>query len=115
MGLRRGQVWRTDFGLPRGSAPALVRPALVVSADTYNDSGIRTAVVAPITSNLQRALIPGNVLLPADTCGLTEDSVVNVTQITTADRVWLEEELGVAPDWLMAQVDAGLRLALDLR
>jgi mRNA interferase MazF len=34
----RGQLWWADLGLPRGSAPALRRPVLIISADQYNRS-----------------------------------------------------------------------------
>jgi mRNA-degrading endonuclease toxin of MazEF toxin-antitoxin module len=46
--------------------------------------------------------------------GVEVDSVVNVTQVATLDRDALEQPIGVLPDWLMAQVDAGLERALAL-
>jgi len=46
--------------------------------------------------------------------GLGVDSVVNVTQIATIDRAALEDRVGALPDWLLAQVDAGLTRALAL-
>jgi mRNA interferase MazF len=45
---------------------------------------------------------------------LPSDSVVNVTQLATVDRRALEEQIGELPDWLLAQVDAGLARALGL-
>jgi len=39
---------------------------------------------------------------------------VNVTQIATVDRAALEQRLGALPDWLSAQVDAGITRALAL-
>jgi mRNA-degrading endonuclease toxin of MazEF toxin-antitoxin module len=45
---------------------------------------------------------------------LLERRVVNVTQVATVDRSALEERIGALPDWLMTQVDAGLRRALGL-
>ena len=112
----RGELWWADLGLPRGSAPALRRSALIVSADQYNRSRLATVTVAVLTGNLQLAALPGNVLVPADTVpNLEADSVVNVTQIATVDRGALEECIGSLPDWLMADVDAGLARALALR
>ncbi|HEV7941654.1 MAG TPA: type II toxin-antitoxin system PemK/MazF family toxin [Solirubrobacteraceae bacterium] len=110
----RGEVWWADLGLPRGSAPALRRPVLIISADDYNRSKLHTVTVAVITTNVQLAALPGNVTVPADTAGLEMDSVVNVTQLATIDRGALEERIGACPDWLMAQVDAGLGRALTL-
>lgn len=85
-----------------------------MSADEYNRSAIRTVTVVAVTSNLRLAASPGNVLLPANTCGLDVDSVANVTQLATPDRSDLLEHLGTLPAWLMAHVDAGLRTALAL-
>ncbi len=111
----RGELWWADLGLPRGSAPALRRPVLVVSADQYNRSRLATVTVAVLTGNVQLAALPGNVLVAADVIAeLDADSVVNVTQLATIDRGALEESIGVLPDWLMAEVDAGLARALAL-
>jgi len=110
----RGELWWADLGLPRGSAPAPRRPVLVISADQYNRSNLRTVTVAVLTSNVQLAALPGNVAVPADLAGLEADSVVNVTQIATIDRGALDERISALSEWLMAQVDAGLGRALAL-
>ncbi len=112
--MQRGELWWADLGLPRGSAPALRRPVLIVSADHYNRSNLRTVTVAIVTSNRQLAALPGNVAIPADVAQLDADSVLNVTQIATIDRGALEERIGALPEWLMAQVNAGLARALAL-
>jgi mRNA interferase MazF len=111
----RGQLWWADLGLPRGSAPALRRPVLIVSADQYNRSKLATVTVTVLTRNVRLAALPGNVLLPADAVtGLDGDSVVNVTQLATIDRGALEEHIASLPDWLMTDVDVGLARALAL-
>lgn len=112
--MRRGELWWADLGSPRVSAPALRRPVVVISADTYNRSELRTVTVAVLTTNTKLATLPGNVAVAADVGGLDADSVVNVTQIATVDRRAVEERIGALPDWLMAQVDSGLARALAL-
>lgn len=112
--MRRGEVWWADFGVPRRSAPALRRPALIVSADPYNRSNLRTVTVAVITTNARLARLPGNVAIPSEATRLPQDSVVNVTQIATVDRGALDERIDTLPDWLMAHVDDGLQRALAL-
>ena len=42
------------------------------------------------------------------------DSVVNVSQIITLDKRQLSERVGAADHDTLGQIDAGLRLALDL-
>ncbi len=110
----RGELWWADLGLPRGSAPALRRPVLIVSSDQYNRSDLRTVTVVVLTSNMRLAAVPGNVALSAELVGTEADSVANVTQVATVDRGVLEERIGAMPDWAMAQVDAGLQRALAL-
>jgi mRNA interferase MazF len=112
--IARGELWWADLGLPRGSAPALRRPVLIVSADQYNRSKLHTVTVAVVTTTTQLAAVPGNVSVPADASALARDSVINVTQIATIDRGALEERIGALPDWILAQVDAGLQRALGL-
>ena len=53
-------------------------------------------------------------LLPAKKAGLSKDSVANVTQVVTLDKDYLSDRSGQIPKALMAQVDAGLKLVLDL-
>jgi mRNA interferase MazF len=107
-------VWWADLGLPRGSAPALRRPVVIISADSYNRSDLRTVTVAVLTTNMQLAALPGNVSVPAEIDGIEVESVINVTQIATIDRRALEERAGALPDWLMAHLDSGLGRALSL-
>lgn len=113
--IARGEVWWADLGLPRGSAPALRRPVLIISADPYNRSELSTVTVAIVSSAPHLAALPGNVAIAADVSRLPHDSVLNVTQIATIDREALEERVSSLPDWLLAQVGSGLERALGLR
>ena len=67
-----------------------------------------------LTASLRLAEQPGNVLLPRESTGLPRDSVANLTQLATVDEGFLEQQAGVIPRQLMAQVEDGLRLVLDL-
>jgi mRNA interferase MazF len=73
--INRGELWWADLGLARSSAPALRRPVLIVSADQYNRSRLRTAIVVVLTTTAQLAALPGNVIVPSDISGLPHDSV----------------------------------------
>jgi hypothetical protein len=57
---------------------------------------------------------PGNVLISKAASGLPKDSVANVSQIVTLDRDFLTERAGMVPSRVMAAIDAGLKLVLDL-
>lgn len=112
--IRRGQIWWADLPEPRRSEPGYRRPVLVVQADAFNLSRIQTTIVAVITTNLDLAEAPGNVLLPARSSGLPRDSVVNISQLLTLDREFLTEHAGTLPPRIQRAVDEGLRTALQL-
>ncbi len=112
--IQRGEIWWADLPEPRRSEPGYRRPVLVVQADSFNRSRIQTAIVAAITSNIELAEAPGNVLLPARSAGLPRDSVVNVSQILTLDRRFLTEHAGTLSPRLQRSVDDGLRTVLQL-
>ena len=112
--IKRGEIWWADLPEPRRSEPGHRRPVLVLQADSFNRSRIQTAIVAVITSNVELADAPGNVLLPARSTGLPRDSVVNVSQLLTLDRGFLTELAGVLPPRLQRAVDEGLRTVLQL-
>ena len=113
-GILRGEIWWANLPEPRGSEPGYRRPVLVVQADYFNLSRIQTAIVATITTNVELADAPGNVLLPARSTGLPRDSVVNVSQLLTLDRSFLTEHAGTISPRLQRSVDEGLRTVLQL-
>jgi len=112
--IARGEIWWADLGEPGGAEPGYRRPVLVVQADAFNRSRIETVVVVVLTSSLRLVEAPGNVLLSARDSGLPRDSVANVSQVVTLDRVVLTERAGRLSSRLMARVEGGLRLVLGL-
>jgi mRNA interferase MazF len=112
--ISRGSICWVDLGPARGSKPATSRPVLVIQDDAYNASRLNTTLAAVITSNTALAGVAGNVFLPAAASGLDRDSVVNVTALVTLDKADLDTPVGHLPDHLLAAVDDGLRLVLDL-
>ena len=107
-------MWWADLEEPRGSEPGFTRPILIVQADAFNRSRLRTVLGLVLSSNPKLLDAPGNALLPSKVTGLPKDSVANVTQIVTLDEDYLTERAGRLPPRLMVQVDAGLKLVLDL-
>ncbi len=110
----RGEIWWANLPDPVGSEPGYRRPVLVVQDDIFTQSRISTVIVVIITSNIQLAEAPGNVLLPREVSGLSRDSVANVSQIFTLDKTFLVERIGSLSDYLQEEVDEGLRTILYL-
>lgn len=112
--MKRGEIWWASLPTPRGSGPGLRRPVLVVQSNPFNESRIRTVIVAVITSNLGLAAAPGNVRLPRTDSGLPKASVVNVSQLVTIDRTLLVQKVRPLPGPVMQRIDDGLRLVTSL-
>ncbi len=114
MVVHRGEVWWADLAEPRGSEAGFRHPVLILQAEPFNRSRLRTVVGVVVSSNTRLLDAPGNVLLPAKDSGLPRDSVANVTQFVTIDRDYLEVRAGRVPSKVLARVEAGVRLVLDL-
>lgn len=110
----RGEIWWANLPDPVGSEPGYRRPVLIIQDDTFTQSRISTVIVVIITSNLELANAPGNVLIPREVSGLSRDSVINVSQILTLDKTFLVERIGSLADYLEEDVDDGLRTILYL-
>jgi mRNA interferase MazF len=89
-------------------------PVVIIQSDPFNRSRLGTVVAAALTSNLRLEAAPGNVLLPQGTAGLDRDSVINVSQIVTLDRMFLTDRLGRISVVKQRELDEGLRLVLAL-
>jgi mRNA interferase MazF len=110
--IAQGEVWWADLPAPSGSAPGFRRPVIVVQGDAFNRSKIRTVVCVPLTSNLAWGKAPGNVPLAARATGLPRESVANVSQVVTLDRLVLTERAGKIPRAKLDLVLAGIDTVL---
>ncbi len=110
----RGEIWWADLGLPQGSGPGFRRPVVIIQDDAFNRSRISTVIVASITSNLALAEAPGNVFLDVRESNLPKDSVINVSQIATLDKLCLIEKAGELPPDTLTELNQGLELVFGL-
>jgi len=113
--IAQGDIFRLDMGAPGGSGPGFRRPHVVVQNDVFNASRIQTTVLCAITSNLERAKAPGNVLLRKGEANLPRPSVVNVSQIVTVDKSFLKEKIGALSRRRVLEIFSGLRLVIRPR
>jgi mRNA interferase MazF len=112
--MKRGDIWWASLPSPVGSGPGYKRPVLIIQANPFNASRISTVIVAVITSNLALAEAPGNVRIGKSDSGLSEASVVNVSQIITVDRGILSKKVKALSGAAMEKVAEGLKLVLAL-
>jgi len=91
------------------------RPCVVVSAPEVLAVAIWQTHVVPLTSNLDRAALAGNLLLEAAVTGLSRDSVAVPVGLELVDRAWLGDRVGQLPGPLIHALDEGIRAVLGLR
>lgn len=90
------------------------RPCVVVSSEDVLGVEVWQTHVVPLTSNLDRAGLAGNVLLASTVTGLPRDSVAVPLGLELVDRSWLEDRVGQLPRPLIEAIDEGIRAILDL-
>lgn len=107
--VNRGDLFWIAADESRGSIPGHPHPHLVVQDDVFNHSRISTVVVCALSTNMNRASEPGNVLLDPGEGGLSRQSVVVVSQVSSLYKTRLGERIGALSDARVEQVLAGLR------
>lgn len=115
MVINQGDVFWLFAGIPSGSEPGFRRPHVVIQNNVFNHSQINTTVVCAITSNLQRAQVPGNVRLYKGEANLPKSSVVNVSQLFTVDKRLLTEKIGSLSKERVQLILDGLQLLTEPR
>ena len=90
---------------------------MIVSNDGANTTAVRlgrgVVTVVPVTSNVRR-IYPFQVLLPADDCGLRQDSKAQAEQVRSIAVERIQATIGRVPPLLMERLDDALRLHLAL-
>jgi mRNA interferase MazF len=112
--VKRGEIWWVSLPDPLSSEPGYKRPVVIIQSDSFNKSKINTIICAVLTSNLKLKDVPGNILLPNKTTGLPKDSVINISQIITIDKSFLEKKAGELTRKQRIKMDIGLKIVLSL-
>ena len=98
MKVKRWSIYRANLDPVIGSEQGKSRPVLVISDDEINNL-LNIVNVIPITTRKkQRQVYPNEVLLPANSFGLSNESIVLCHQIRTIDKQRLSMMYGVIID-----------------
>jgi mRNA interferase MazF len=101
-----------DFGDPVGREQSSRRPAVVVSADSLNESRAGVVVVVPITTT-HRGL-PAHVEIDRGSSGLDEVSYAKCEDVKSISEQRLVGRLGAVDEQVMFQTARALRFLLEL-
>ncbi len=113
MEIKQGDIYWIDEDELAGSEPGYRRPFVIVQNNLFNQSRINTVIVCALTTNMQRAKAPGNVLLEPGEGGISKASVVNVSQVFTVDKSDLTDYCGSIPPRKLRSVINGLFLVIE--
>jgi mRNA interferase MazF len=111
----RGELWWANFGIPFGSEPGYKRPVLIIQNDFFNNSGLNTSIVIPLTTNMILADAPGNMIITKKASKLSKDSVLVLSQIEVIDKSRFIEKISKVTKDIMEQVEDGMKLVLGLK
>jgi mRNA interferase MazF len=109
----RGEVWYVDLNPVRGHEQAGRRPALVISATTFNEGPANLVVVLPMTTRDRN--IPLQVAVEPPEGGLPRRSLVKCEDVRSVDRRRLTRRLGAVSQTTLEAVEMRLRALLGLR
>lgn len=115
MVIKQGDIFWVELDEPAASEPGFRHPHVVIQNNVFNASQIRTVVVIALTSNLKRAIAPGNVVLDKGEANLPKQSVVNVSQIFTIDKTQLDEYIGTLSPIRVREILNGIKLVIEPR
>jgi len=115
MVINQGDIFWVQLGRPSGSEPGYKHPHVVIQNNLFNHSRINTVAVCALTSNLERAKAPGNVLLSRSEGNLPKRSVANISQIVTVDKSDLVEKIGTLSHQRILEILDGIHLLIDPR
>lgn len=111
---RRGEIWLVDLDPTRGSEIQKTRPVVVVSSDAMNMLPVR--MVAPVTT-YQPKHAKRIWAVPVDATaatGLEAKSTVMPEQTRCVAIERFVRLMGVLPPYAVEELDAALKIVLDL-
>ena len=114
--MKRGEVHWADLVPRSGAEQTGRRPVIVISHDGFNQTpNWKSIIVVPIsTSASQGRRGPTVIDIPAGSGGLPKTSFAVCHQVTTLDRAKLTRRIGALPAETLAEVELGLKAAMDL-
>lgn len=108
----RGDILYAELGAAVGSEQAGFRPVVVVQNDVGNRYS-PTVVVAPLTSNIRKNILPPHVHVGRESG--VRPSLVLLEQLRTVDKCRLGDKIGHVNKSVMRRVDAAAAISLGLR
>lgn len=111
--VKRGDIYYADLRPVVGSEQGGVRPVLIIQNDVGNRHS-PTVICAAITSKMNKAKLPTHIEILSSQYGIEKDSVILLEQLRTIDKKRLKDKVCHLDGALMAKVNRGLMVSLEL-
>ncbi len=109
----RREIWLVDLNPPgKGREIHKARPALVVSADEFNNCPAELVIILPITST--KTGIPSHIKIEPPEGGVKKTSFIKCDQIKTISKARLIKKWGIVSPRTVSKVESALRFLLCL-
>lgn len=109
MEIKQGDIYWLNSADQNGVVVDYSHPHVIIQDDIINRSRVKTVVACALTSNLKRAIEPGNLLLDDGEANLPKQSVVVVSQIETVNKEDLGKYVGSLSDNRIKQIFSGMK------
>jgi mRNA interferase MazF len=112
--MNRGDVYQAVLNPSQGSEQSGTRPVVIVSREAINRNS-QVVIVVPLTSRANKIrILPCHVEIKINEGGVTMESVVLCEQVRAIAVSRLRKGLGHLPEQRIAEINAALKIALDL-
>lgn len=108
--INQGEIYWVQLDGDSGIESSIPHPYVVIQNDLFNHSRIHTVVVCPLTTNLNRIQIAGNVMLDDNEANLTKQSVVEVSKVLSVNKSQLGDYVGTLDKRRIKQILDGMSL-----
>ncbi len=113
MKIKQFEVWIADLNPRMGTETGKIRPVVILQTDLLN-SFHPSAIICPITTNVQEDIQILRVHLKRGMAKLKEDCDILIDQVRAIDNKRLQKKLGVLPEEIKKLVKQNLLIILDL-
>ena len=110
--MKRGEIWLINLDPIKGREQAGTRPALVISVEPFNKSGLELVVVCPVTRKNKG--FPTHVFIKPEESGLDKDSYIKTEDIRSVSTQRLIKLIGQVPINKIVEVEVRLKRILGL-
>lgn len=109
MVIKKGEIYWVPVYDENGKRREIVHPQVVIQDTILNQSRIETIAVCGLSTNMKLVSEPGNILLDKGEANLEKQSMVVVSQISTAKKEDIGNYIGTLSEARVNQIFAGMK------